>query len=864
MNLDEYRSKRRFRQTPEPPAEEKENAKQRRGQSKQAAAPRQRFVIHKHDATRLHFDLRLEHAGVLWSWAVPRGPSLDPRQRRLAVQTEDHPIEYLNFEGLIPAGNYGAGPMIVWDRGHWSCDTSPTQAMRDGKIKLSLDGERLQGRWTLVRTGGSDSRNWLLIKEKDGPPATASRAKQPPAIASKDEPVVSEQTSIASGRTLAQIRTGAPAAKTASRRKSVSTLAGLPEFKPKLPTLVDRPPSGAGWLHELKLDGYRMQVRVAGGQVQLITRNGHDWTDRFPELADAIASLPLENAILDGELVALAADGSTDFSALQAALAQGQTSRLVFFFFDLLHLNDEPLAGRVLLERKRQLEPLIRDADHARLQYLDHIEGPPAPLWEACRRRGLEGVVSKRIDQPYRGGRAKDWLKSKHRRRDRFVIGGFQRSSNAVAGLGSIAVGYFDTNGNLIHCGHVGSGWSDALGQSLLATLEKHRRETCPFEPSLTTPLTWVEPTTVVEVAFAGVSSDGKLRQASLIAVESQLPADSVVRDVVSVDIAEGDLLVDDSATASKPRAATAAHTSHAPASAGLQQQLAELLQRVKVTHPERVLFPDLGATKLDLIVYLLQVNQWLLPHIQDRTVSLVRAPDGVGGETFFQRHPGPFQRQSGSSQAIEAVHVEESSQPLLRIRSLEGLVSAAQMNVIEIHPWGSRVDRMDRPDRLVLDLDPDTAVAWPQVVDAAWILRDRLRDGGLQAFVKTTGGKGLHLVIPIARRYSWDRVAQWCTEWVEKLVAEDPKRFTGTSSKRARQGKIFIDHLRNRRGATSVAPYCVRVRPGATVSVPVFWEELSASLRPDHWNIRTVPERLRQLEDDPWAELPGLSQSLK
>ncbi len=887
MNLDEYRRKRRFQQTPEPTSDGTKSSK--RGRSAvgpKGDAPR-RFVIHKHDATKLHFDLRLEHAGVLLCWAVPRGPSLDPNDRRLAVQTEDHPIEYIDFEGLIPVGNYGAGPMIIWDRGQWVPDKPPEQAIADGKLKLTLSGERLQGRWTLVRTGGASSRQWLLIKEKETPKsASRSAGKRPPAAAAQTQPVISERTSVASGRTLAQIRAGIPANRPARGKRRQASESELPHIDPKLPTLVQQPPRGEDWIHELKLDGYRMQVRIAAGQVQLITRGGHDWTDRLPELADAAASLSLRSGILDGELVALTAEGVTDFSSLQAAVAQGRTGQLVMFFFDLLYLNQQLLADRPLLERKAKLEPLIRKADNPRLQYLDHVGGSPAALWQACRQRGLEGIVSKRVDRPYRGGRASDWLKTKHRRRDRFVIGGVERSSNAVAGIGALAVGYFDPAGRLIDCGKVGGGWTQAVGESLLKSLESDRAAKSPFVVSTSSStgataksswrasgpsasMMWVRPRIVVEVDFAGVTTDGNLRQASLTSVLQALPGDSVVRDCVSEDVPKGDLIAGDETTPRQTTAKGSRRPARGKSSAGQATdtasssqpavQLSDILQRVKVTSPERVLFPDCRVTKLDLIAYLLQVSRWMLPHIQDRLVSVVRCPHGITGETFFQRHPG-----KATPSAMKSISVAGEAESYLNIADLEGLVATAQMNAIEIHPWGSRIDRVDRPDRIVLDLDPDPAVLWPEIVDAAWIIRNKLREHGLTSFAKTSGGKGLHIVIPIARRYSWERVGRWCQEWVDQMVAANPKRFTGNLSKQARRGKIFIDHLRNRRGATSVAAYCVRARPGAIASVPIFWEELTASLRPQQWTIHSVPERLKQLGADPWAELSELRQSLK
>ncbi|KAA5545433.1 DNA ligase D [Roseiconus nitratireducens] len=859
MSLERYRQKRNFDQTPEPDPGS--------GRGADRSRKPDRFVIHKHGASTLHFDLRLEHDGVLKCWAIPRGPSIDPATRRLAVQTEDHPVSYLDFEGVIPEGNYGAGPMMIWDAGTWTGRDSFDQGLREGSCSIELQGHRLKGRWKLIRTGGLDSDQWLMIRKKDTSDLNH-------VTGSPREPTITQRTSLVSGKTLKQLTadptTSAPPSSAASQPPaqrpsdqipSGPTLDQLPDIQPMLPTPVERPPEGDNWLHELKLDGYRMQIRLAADGVQLLTRNGIDWTDRLNVIADDLAGLRIISGILDGELVALDSQGRADFGALQAAFRNNQTGALVLFVFDLLYLNGTRLTEEPLLKRKQQLEPIVRSADLPRVQYLDHTFHSGAAFLQQCAARDLEGVVSKRSDKPYRGGRTRYWVKTKCHYEDRFVIGGFARSADAVGGLGAIAVGYRSPDGGLVECGKVGGGWTEATGQALIERLEKQIRSDCPFDRCPEGDLTWVVPNVVVSLSFGGTTRDGRLRHAKLLTVHNALPVESTTRQTVRSEFAPRHASPEPTMTGrpslSKQMRASGPQSDPTSGGASLAEALAGL--EMKITSPDRVLFPDATITKAETIGYLVQVSRWILPHLRDRPVSLVRCPQGIGGESFFQRHPRP-----GTPAPIRRLPLPEETRSYLHIEDLAGLIAAAQMNVIEFHPWGSRRDRIDRPDRLVFDLDPDSTVVWPQVIDAAWIVRETLDRRGLRSFVKTTGGHGLHVVVPIERRYDWDRAAAWCRSVARQIAADSDDRFTTQSSKKLRQGKIYLDHLRNRRGATAIAPYSLRARRGAPVAVPLAWDELSQTESSADWTMRTLPDRLRTLAEDPWEELATVRQRLK
>lgn len=858
MSLKEYQRKRDFKRTPEPSG----RAKKRSGHS---------FVVQKHDASHLHYDFRLELDGVLKSWAVPKGPCLDPKQKRLAVHVEDHPVEYGGFEGIIPQGEYGGGTVLLWDRGEWEPVGDPRQGYREGKLKFKLDGEKLHGGWMLVRRGGKDSddRNWFLIKERD----SAARSL------SEGDPLAEQPLSVATGRDLDEIaaqkdrvwgssngkshsakpakRQAAPAKAKRSRRvtvrpaRLVGAKRGKPpnEFWPQLATLVNEAPDGDRWLHEIKFDGYRMICRKSGRKVEFTTRNQLSWTSKLPHLVQAAAELPLKDGLLDGEVVALDAEGKSSFAALQTAFREGRSDQLVYFVFDLLYLNGYDLTGAPLEERKRQLAALLQAVDpNGPIRLAEHIAGDGPQFFEQARKLGLEGIVSKRRDGAYVAGRSHDWLKIKCAQRDEFVIGGYTDPSGARTGFGALLLGYHQA-GQFRYAGKVGTGFNEKTLADLLRRLSPLEQSRSPFDDfkQRTGPARkahWVKPKLVAEIAYSNWTNDGRLRHPTYQGLREDKAAKEVVRDK-PLDVKQAT----QSPAGKKSRAAASSRSKEATAVEG-----------VRMTHPEKVLYPEQGITKRDLAEYYLSVADWILPQLANRPLVLVRCPDGREGECFYQKHPGP-----GAPKELRQIPIREKSKPTkyVVVDDKAGLVALAQTSALEIHAWGSRADELEKPDRLIFDLDPDPSVTWPKVVESALQIREFLEHLGLESFLKTTGGKGLHLVVPILRRHEWDEAKSFCQAVAQAVVAADPGRYTSNMSKAARSGKIFIDYLRNGRGATSVAPYSTRARVGATVSTPITWEELTPQLHSDHFTVASVPQRLARLKRDPWAGMDDVRQSI-
>ncbi|MBW7851503.1 MAG: DNA ligase D [Rhodospirillales bacterium] len=807
-SLEEYRRKRDFSKTPEPAG----GVASRPGELS--------FVVQKHAARRLHYDFRLELDGVLKSWAVTKGPSYDPGEKRLAVQTEDHPIDYGGFEGVIPKSEYGGGTVLLWDRGRWFPEGDPEEGLRKGKLKFRLEGEKLHGGWALVRMRGGEGRNWLLVKERD----EAARE----GVDILDE----APQSVASGRDLDAIA-DAPERVWHSdgRRFDPSGLPGavagdLPDrIEPQLATLVKEAPEGDEWLHEIKFDGYRAMARLEGGRARLFTRHGLDWTDKFGALAGALAHIVADRALVDGEVVVLDAHGASHFQALQEALSEGRTQALVYFAFDLLHLDGWDLR-EVPLERRKEALAAILPADQPAVRYSDHFEGRgPEVRRKACS-FALEGVVSKRRDRPYRAGRGADWTKAKCLNRQEFVIVGFTPPQGARRGIGALLLGYH-RNGKLLYAGKVGTGFSERTLEELRGRLEPLGVE----RPAVDNPprearVTWVEPTLVAEVEFANWTREGALRHPSFQGLRFDKEPAEIVRE------------------ASFPGAATADRQAK--------------LEAAHLTHPDRVLWPRQGVTKRGLAAYYIEVAEWMLPHVVERAITLVRCPQGRHEECFYQRHA-----TAGMPDSIGRVAVAGEKQPYLFVRDLDGLLALVQVGVLEIHTWGSRVDKPEAPDRLVFDLDPAPDVAWPRVVEAAREVRARLEDLGLRSFVKTTGGKGLHVVVPIDRGPGWDEIKAFTKAVSEALEADSPRRYTANMSKAKRNGRIYVDFLRNQWTATFIAPFSTRAKPGAPVAVPLSWEELDAGLHSDHFNVETILRRLAGLGDDPWAEMAEVRQTI-
>lgn len=824
--LREYRRKRDFQRTSEPA-----------GDARGASAIGRLFVVHKHAASHDHFDLRLEQGGVLKSWALPKGPSLEPGERRLAVEVEDHPLEYADFEGVIPEKAYGGGTSMLWDRGRWV----PTGKCNADRIDFELKGEKLRGAWTLSRMRGRETgaRHWLLIKRRD------SDKRCGPAISIDDD------RSVVTGRSMHQIAEGrddagasagamldAPLVPDPSILGRAQT-ASLPnQTRPQLATLAGAAPDSDDWIHEIKFDGYRVMARLHRGETRLITRNSKDWTHRFPELARLLTQLPVDEALLDGEVVSLAPDGTSSFRRLQEALSSGRTSGLVYQAFDLLHLNGHDLSGVALVERKQALAQLLEAAgfaDARGVRYSDHIDAQGGAFYEQACRLGLEGIISKRRSSHYRQGtRSKDWLKVKCANHETLVVGGYTPPSGARSGFGALLMGAFDDKRQLKYAGRVGTGFSAHLLDTLSAMLRDRKINDPPFNGPVpdARKAHWVRPDLVIEVAYSERTRDGRLRHPVFRGLrEDRKPEEVRVN---------GD----------KPGSAA----SNAPArqatpsrSRGGEPQISG----VRLTHAERILFPEQGLTKHDLARYYEEIQDWILPHLIRRPLSLVRCPRGRTEECFFQRHP-----RVAIPDRVPRVDIPEKqgSAEYVYVESAADLVALVQAGALEIHPWGSRISDVERPDNLVFDLDPAPGVAWQEILRVAGTLRERLESLGLSSFVRTTGGKGLHLVVPLLPEADWKQAKAFAKAVAQQHARDDPRRLTATLSKAKREGRVFIDYLRNGRGATAVASYSARARQRAPVAVPVRWDELNAALRADRYTVGNLRRRLSALGGDPWA----------
>jgi bifunctional non-homologous end joining protein LigD len=843
--LSRYQAKRDFSKTAEPS-----------GNAHVAKSDRPRFVIQKHAATRLHYDFRLELDGVFKSWAVTRGPSLDPADKRLAVEVEDHPLDYGDFEGTIPKGQYGGGTVMLWDRGHWEIegDLTPQQALAKGDFKFRLDGKKLHGSWVLVRLKRRDkdkTDNWLLIKHRDEY-----------AVASHGNKILDESKSVASARTLEQIAAGkgkapkpfmlttataadavwnsdranrehAPAEAKPPRERSTAPaqgthLARLPEFiPPQFCKTVDTPPRSGNWGHEIKFDGYRMQLRVEDRKATLRTRKGLDWTEKFKATARAAAKFP--DCIIDGEVCALDKDGQPSFPALQAALANGKTDSLVYFAFDLLAANNEDLRGLALSARKIRLRDLVAGTA-PRIRYVDHIEDDGKAVLEAARKMKLEGIVSKRLDAPYRSVRSDAWLKCKLRGGQEVVIGGWAQEG---ARFRSLLVGAYKT-GRLIYLGRIGTGYDGKTALSLYKRLEQIESASSPFAPSdALKPLKeihWAKPELVAEIEFAGWSGDGMVLQGAFKGLREDKSANEVVVEHVRPNVEAKPLpaIIRSAAASKDPR-----------------------VHDVVISHADKILWPDAKLTKLDLAKYYEAIGEHLLDYVKGRPCSIIRAPDGIDGQKFFQRH-----EMAGMSKAISLVHVRGDKKPYTQFDSVEALVAAAQIGAVEFHPTNCQPGDPETPGRLVFDLDPAPDVVFPRVIEAAHELNERLKQVGLVGFCKTTGGKGLHVVTPFARsktRVTWDEAKAFALELCRRMAAEAPAKYLTTMAKKDRGGRIFLDYLRNDHISTAVAALSPRARPGAPVSMPLTWSQAKPGLDPARFTIETVPALLKKTK--PWAD---------
>ena len=839
MALGVYRKKRKFGVTPEP------RGRAKRGRSGNA------YVIQKHAARRLHYDLRLELDGVMKSWAVTRGPSLNPDDKRLAVHVEDHPIEYNKFEGTIPKGEYGGGTVMIWDRGHWHPEGDPHKGLAKGHLEFELEGEKLRGRWHLVRLRakpGDRHDNWLLIKGKDN----AARGPRDKDIL-EDEP-----QSAATGRSIEEIAAGKgkkrvwhsnrsagnpkAAVQTVERKRSASVSdARLPDFvPPSLATLHGAPPRGREWLHEIKYDGYRIEARLDHGKVKLLTRKGLDWTHRFKPIAAAVAALPAEAALLDGELVVENDKGVSSFSLLQTDLKDGRDDRFVYYVFDLLYLDGRNTTGEPLVERKAALQRLLMGmGNKGRIRFTEHLEADGATVFKHARDMKLEGIISKRKDAPYRSGRSDNFVKSKTHNAQEFVVAGYSPATAQPRAVGALIAAARE-DGELRYVGRIGTGYTRDTARDLWQRLSPLKVS----KPPVALPLderrkdvVWVKPQLVVEAEFRGVTHDNLLRQASFKGVREDKPASEVVREVPVAAAAQRQTV----RKSAKPKAGSTARSTADVAN-------------VHLTHPDRVYWPDAGVTKEDLAEYYVSVWDWMAPHVVGRPLALLRAPEGVGGETFFQKHIATNVKHSPLRHAVNA-----KEHDVIAVEKLDDVIALVQSGALEIHTRGSRLGQLEFCDRIVFDLDPGDGVSWKEIVAAACEVRERLAAVKLKSFAKLSGGKGIHVVVPIAGA-DWDTTKNFTQRIALGMAADNRQRYVGKMTKALRNGKIFIDYFRNSREATSVAPYSTRARPGAAVSAPLSWEELGRTKSAAEFTVLNLKKRFRS---DPWADIGKVRQKL-
>lgn len=816
--LKAYKTKRNFAVTSEP------------AEGGEANESARSFVIQKHWATRLHYDFRLELDGSMKSWAVPKGPSLDPHDKRMAVHVEDHPISYNTFEGEIPARQYGAGKVIIWDKGIWVPLGDPRQGYKDGNLKFELHGHKLQGKWALIRMKGKGEKQepWLLIKEKD---ALARPAGEYSIVDALPESVAK----LKPAKTTAQKPAPSPEKKPALKSPqgaipAAAIKAALPAtLKPQLATLVDQPPGDADeWLFEIKFDGYRMLARVEGKKIRLFTRNGNDWSHKLPALIAAMAKLKLAPGWYDGEIVVLNDKGIPDFQALQNAFDQTRTENIVYYLFDMPFYAGFDLRAAPLSERKQLLGAVLGKSVSDAIRFSEPFEAAPRAVLDSACRLGLEGVIGKRPSSVYVSRRSADWIKLKCTQRQEFVIGGYTDPQGSRSAIGSLLLGVHDDRGKLHYSGNVGTGFASRTLNDLKQKLDAIASSESPFaeKTGLDHKAHWVNPRLIAEVSFGEWTKTGRIRHAVFHGLRADKNAKAITREqplhLRAID---------------QPR----------------------LPKTLKISHPDRVIDPSTQTTKLELIQFYSRVGALMMEHLKGRPVSLVRAPDGITGQLFFQKHLETAQMPGIKALAPE---LDPGHAPLLEVAKPEGLLSAAQMNVIEFHTWNALKTNILKPDRMTFDLDPGDGVAWPALQESAHLVRAFLTQLGLASFIKTSGGKGLHIVVPIKRLHDWDTVKSFSQAIVQHLATTLPQRFAAKSGPRNRVGKIFIDYLRNGFGATTVAAWSARARPGLGVSVPIEWSELDSLASSSHWTLANIESRL-DIGNSPWKAYPNSAQSL-
>jgi bifunctional non-homologous end joining protein LigD len=864
---------------------------------KASAGEARSFVIQKHAASRLHYDFRLELDGTLKSWAVPKGPSLDPADKRMAVHVEDHPIDYAGFEGTIPAGQYGAGQVIVWDRGTWEPVGDARAGYRAGKLKFRLHGEKLSGGWTLVRMHGHGNERqepWLLIKERDDearPTAEYSVVEAEPASVLSGKTIEGRPTKakaaaksprpVATDRAATDVPTK-PAARPGKAKPTAAQApagppagakkAALPQaLSPQLATLVAEPPADGGWIYEIKFDGYRVLARIAGDDVRLFTRRGNDWSERMPALVEAVRQLGLGSAWLDGEIVVTGSNGAPDFNALQNAFDSARTGAIQYYLFDLPYCEGYDLRSVPLIERRAVLARVLENGPPSqRLRFSENFDASAAELLQnACRMR-LEGMIGKRADSAYVSKRSPTWIKLKCTHRQEFVVGGWTDPKGSRTGIGSLLLGIHDETGKLRFAGGVGSGFDQGSLAALRKALDGLASDTPPFfEKPRDVRGHWVRPSLVAEVSFGEWTPDGRIRHSVFHGLRDDKPARSVTREqpveVAEVKKAEAKTTTAAQAAARSSTAKSSAAKSSAAKPAAAKRTAAKKasgdaeVEGIRISHPDRVIDKSTGITKLDVVNHYLAVAKLILPHLVARPVSLVRAPAGIDGPLFFQKHADtvkiPDLRQLDP--AISPDH-----KPMIEIDSFTALIGAAQANVIELHTWNATTRDTTRPDRIVFDLDPGEGVSWKQIQEGTELTRALLEELGLASLLKTSGGKGLHVIVPIAPKEDWDAVRALAKAIVEHMATTIPERFVSKSGAKNRIGRIFVDYLRNGFGATTACAWSARARPGLGVSVPCTWDELGTLSGGAHWTIRNLHERIEE-HADPWRSYAKTRQTL-
>jgi bifunctional non-homologous end joining protein LigD len=811
-DLETYRKKRDFTKTAEPS-----------GKAKKAPGG-DSFVVQKHAATRLHYDFRLELDGVLKSWAVTRGPSYNPRDKRLAVLTEDHPLDYGGFEGTIPEGEYGGGSVIIWDQGRWEPVGDPHKGLEKGDLKFNLYGQRLHGRWVLVRMKpdkpGQKRENWLLIKERDEFARDEAGEK------------LLEQfsTSVVSGHTIDDIAGGVEGKPKRSKKNRGET----PDFiKPQLTELYDEAPQGAGWLHEIKYDGYRIVTVKDADRIRFFSRSGLDWTAKFAALTPAIAALPCDSAVIDGEVAVIGARNLTDFSALQEALSTGRDG-FTYYVFDLMHLDGQSLRDLPMRERKARLKMLMTPlAGNRQLIYSDHVEGQGDAFYAKAAEMGLEGIISKDAASPYRSGRSPAWRKIKCATEQEFVIVGYSVSDKKGRPFSSLLLGYHDGNGELTYAGRVGTGYNEETLDTLGKKLHASRLPRRPKMNALVhrSDAVYVKPELVAQISFRGWTADNVVRHA----VFKGLREDKRAKDV---------------------RKEEAAMATTKDAEGGTR------IGGVRLTNPERLLYADQGVTKRAVAEYYLRIADRMMPYIEERLVSLVRCPQGSETACFFQRHAS-----AGFPEQFHNLRIKENNsdaeEDYIYIEDAGGLVAAAQIGALELHIWGSRIGDVEKPDRIVFDLDPDEDLKFTELKKAAEEVKGMLESIGLKTFVMATGGKGLHIVAPVEPSHEWPEVKAFTRAIAETLAAQHPERYTANIRKATRKGRIFVDYLRNDRTSTAICPYSTRNKPGATIAVPLAWDALKSLKSPHPVTITDAAAIDRLVADDPWKGYFRVKQRL-